>query len=279
VAFGTGTGRLVSGGEDRTIRVWDTADGRLVQEIDAHGQVTSLVAHPVDATLAWAVEGSRAIVVWDVERGQQRAELVGHDTQADSLSFSRDGSTLVSAGGGTIHVWDPSTGRETLAPLPLDTVEAAAVSPDGRTVASSQTWPPGLLLWNLRGSDDPIELATEGAASDRHPAFSPDGAMLAYSSGEAGLRVVMRRLANDQPAWVLDAPATVMSLTYTPDGRRLVTGHSNGLIAVWDADPGGWPQRACEIANRNLTRDEWASLVGSDLPYRAACSNLPVPDR
>jgi hypothetical protein len=46
---------------------------------------------------------------------------------------------------------------------------------------------------------------------------------------------------------------------------------------LWDADLDRWQQRACEIANRNLTRNEWNDLVGADVPYRAVCPALPLP--
>jgi hypothetical protein len=66
-------------------------------------------------------------------------------------------------------------------------------------------------------------------------------------------------------------------MAFTPDGRRLVTGHSNGEVVLWDVDLESWPGRACEIANRNLTRDERKTFVGEDLPYGAVCPELPVP--
>jgi hypothetical protein len=68
-----------------------------------------------------------------------------------------------------------------------------------------------------------------------------------------------------------------MAMAFTPDGRRLVTGHSNGEVVLWAVDPESLPGRACEIANRNFTRDEWKSFVGEDLPYRVVCPELPVP--
>jgi hypothetical protein len=38
-----------------------------------------------------------------------------------------------------------------------------------------------------------------------------------------------------------------------------------------------WIKRACAIANRNLTRNEWESYMG-DRPYRKTCRNLPGPE-
>jgi hypothetical protein len=68
-----------------------------------------------------------------------------------------------------------------------------------------------------------------------------------------------------------------MAVAFTPDGKRLVTGHSNGQVGIWDVDVARWPERACQLAQRNLTREEWRSLAGDEVPYVAACPTLPVP--
>jgi WD40 repeat protein len=101
--------------------------------------------------------------------------------------------------------------------------------------------------------------------------------MFAYSAGELRLTIVLWDIASAQPRGTLEGSATTLSVTFTPDGKRLVTGHSNGKVALWDVDLEGWPKRACQIANRNLTRDEWKTLVGEALPYRAVCPELPIP--
>ena len=41
--------------------------------------------------------------------------------------------------------------------------------------------------------------------------------------------------------------------------------HGNGQGAVWDVDPESWKRRACALANRTLTREEWERV-----PPRAA---------
>jgi hypothetical protein len=48
-------------------------------------------------------------------------------------------------------------------------------------------------------------------------------------------------------------------------------------VRLWDVDPHSWRQRACVIANRNLTREEWWKYMG-DEPYRKTCPELPGPD-
>jgi hypothetical protein len=98
-------------------------------------------------------------------------------------------------------------------------------------------------------------------------------------AGELRLDIVLRSADAQRVLGMLEATASTLALLFTPDGKRLVSGHSSGDVAFWDADVERWPQRACEIANRNLTREEWTSAVGDSPPYRAPCPSLPLPPR
>ena len=277
LAFNPVSGVLVSGGEDRTLRFWSTQQAQLLEEVDAHGEVESLAISPDGMTLAWSAGSTSPIFLWDTVARQERGELAGHGTDADSLEFSRDGERLVSAGGSSIMVWDHRTGRQVVEPLEVGAADKAAISPDGTTIASSQTFPESVLFWTLQGGADPIELPAPSPRADKSPVFSPDGTLLAYSTGEAALGVVLLRL-RDRVRWTIETPASIARITFSPDGKRLITGHSNGGIGIWDAEPERWPERACEVANRNLTRAEWRELAGEDLTYVTACPGLPVPD-
>ena len=55
------------------------------------------------------------------------------------------------------------------------------------------------------------------------------------------------------------------------DGRHLLETHGNGQGAVWDVDPESWKRRACGLANRTLTREEWEEFLPGR-PYEPACT-------
>jgi hypothetical protein len=56
----------------------------------------------------------------------------------------------------------------------------------------------------------------------------------------------------------------------------LVTdGPEQGLL-VWEIDINAWQRRACRIANRSLTAEEWRRYIGDSTPYRQTCPAAPV---
>jgi len=88
---------------------------------------------------------------------------------------------------------------------------------------------------------------------------------------------VLWDVARAGPRVELGARASTTGLAFVPGSARLASGHFDGSVVLAHVDIARWPERACAIANRNLTREEWHAAVGDSLPYRAPCSGLPVP--
>ena len=61
-------------------------------------------------------------------------------------------------------------------------------------------------------------------------------------------------------------------LDLSADGRRLLMTNGNGQGAVWNIDPESWAQRACTLANRTLTREEWEEFLPGRR-YEPACTS------
>jgi hypothetical protein len=53
-------------------------------------------------------------------------------------------------------------------------------------------------------------------------------------------------------------------------GTRLAIVHADGHGDLWNVLPSAWMRRACRVAGRTLTPEEWAALLPSE-PYAPAC--------
>ncbi|RKU19182.1 hypothetical protein C6503_08160 [Candidatus Poribacteria bacterium] len=250
LAFSPDGRTLVSGSTDGTIRFWQTATGVPADTLitghtqsikaatflqDRRGEVTSKKSaetpkqkpsskNPLLVSAAFNGE----ITFWDVETARRRDEVTsplrqnrGHRDWYSALAFSPDGTKLVSAGAdGTIvfggfptgfsdtkpdnliRLTDVSTGDE-LATLQRGSSELI-FSPDDRTkTVATPTRVGNIRLWNTETGDELVIPLND----DLKPGFGGNLPM-------------------------------VLALAFSPDGRWLVSGTTEGEIRMWDVATG-----------------------------------------
>jgi len=128
VAFSPDGTRLVGGGDDGHVYVWDASDGRLLQRLAGHhGGVTSVAWSPDGSRLASGGSGqgqgdSGELLVWDAHSGKPVHAFVRHPGVVSALSWVPSGEVLVSGGSdgrqlascgedGTIKLWGLERGK------------------------------------------------------------------------------------------------------------------------------------------------------------------------
>jgi WD40 repeat protein/tRNA A-37 threonylcarbamoyl transferase component Bud32 len=224
---------------------------------------------PNGATLA-TTSGQFGVQLWDVATGAGLGEI-GIASDAHDLAFSAAGATIAFArpGRGGAEVWDVAT-RTSIATVdgtPF-TEFSVALSPDGQMLAVGG-FGRVVRLWNVRTGKLVHEL-DQGGNGAFTLEFSLDGRTLAVSGFEpvaslwdvgTGTQIGPQLTAGDR--------RTMIDLS--PDGRHLLETHGNGQGAVWDVDPESWARRACDLANRTLTREEWEEFL-TGRPYEPACA-------
>ncbi|HEX5901944.1 MAG TPA: BTAD domain-containing putative transcriptional regulator [Actinomycetota bacterium] len=216
-----------------------------------------------------AVTFESGVRLLDVTTGASLREIGAGRGNPD---FSADGTMVATALGfrGGAVVRDVATGAPitTVDRLPGDSPDFfVALSPDGRTLAMGGGHPVVRLVDVRTGTLlHELDLAGTGAFSLE---FSPDGRTLAVSGFESGASL-WDVATGSQYGPTLTAGSGRTTLDVSPDGHHLLTAASNGEGAVWDIDPESWKQRACTIANRTLTREEWEEFLPGR-PYDPAC--------
>jgi len=192
------------------------------------------------AYMAWDMlrsdgsDGAAYIDRWNLATGHVVVRPVGA-AGAQTIALSNDGRRLVVVGLSTATVLDPRTLRPIRrVPLPTDppaSPGAAAVSPDGRTVAFGT--PLGTVAFvNLESDHSRTGLGGHGAQvwSVR---FSPDGRTL-VSSAEDG-SVIAWNVTTGVPIMHLVGHASrVLGIAFSSNGLTLYTCSLDGTIFVWD---------------------------------------------
>ncbi len=103
--------RIVSAGEDSTIRTWDAETGRSGTSSTCLSRCDGVAFSPDGRYITTAI-GDGTIKVWDAGNDRQEPLLIlyGHTSRVLGVAFSPDGRRFVSAGfDASIRVWDTTS--------------------------------------------------------------------------------------------------------------------------------------------------------------------------
>jgi WD40 repeat protein len=132
-------GRLaLSGGADRTLRLWEIESARCLRIFEGHhGAVTSM-ALSGDGRLALSGGVDAALKLWDVTTGECLATSWGLTDLITSVSLSADGRfALMGCADGSVQLWEAATERRLrLFAGHADPVHSVCLSSDGRHALS-----------------------------------------------------------------------------------------------------------------------------------------------
>ena len=245
-------GRLVSGGFEGQIRIWDVAAGRTQQVLAGDTSPVNAIALSEDSKLLASANEDHSISLWRLAETQQPQRLTGHSNVATAVAFSPDGKSLATGSlDGEVRVWRTDDGRQISAFTARHGPEGQALalifSPDGRMLITSAFRVDTLQLWEVASGRAVRTLKLSGQA-DGQLAFSTDGGILAAAEGDGVIELwdlqrggAPRRLLPAEPSATLAVQArgssSQRSLSFSPDGRTLATGHAGG-IDLWDVASG-----------------------------------------
>ena len=114
VAFSPDGARIVSGGADKTVRLWDAGTGQpLGEPLTGHAGRLSAVAISPDGKRIASGGADKTVRLWDAGTGQPLGEpLTGHAGTVASVAFSPDGTRVVSGSWDTtVRLWDAGKGQ------------------------------------------------------------------------------------------------------------------------------------------------------------------------
>ncbi|KAI6847264.1 WD40 repeat-like protein [Hortaea werneckii] len=109
LTFSAGTGQyLLTGSQDRQIRLFNPSTTKLIQTYSAHGYEVLDLAVAEDNSRFVSGGGDKTVFLWDVATGVTLRRFAGHAGRVNAVAFGGTGDAVVVSGSfdGMVKVWD-----------------------------------------------------------------------------------------------------------------------------------------------------------------------------
>jgi len=214
---------------------------QLLQMLPGHGTDSQIaqVAWSPDGKLLASCATEGAIILWDVETGDQTRALREHEQPVYSLAWSPDGSAIASGSDDkTVKLWDPRTSRPLQSLLGhTDSVIALAWSPDGKRLASGG-YDGTIRIWDPQSGEKASALG-QGSRGIYGLAWSPDGVTLAAACYNRDIQLWDIQTGKMPLTLRGIEGSSTFSLAWSPslESSLLAAGFWDGTIRLWDGRP------------------------------------------
>lgn len=259
---------LASASYDQTIRLWDATalanQQRQERSTFAFGnEVWSVAISPDGSRIAASGQGANVLKVWDAMSGRLlRSYSDRFSKVVFNLAFSPDGTRIAATGAvNDAHPWvlkvlDVGTGESIFKHRENQEIFSIEYSPDGRWLAIGMADGSVKLCKAITDSTVTVIGAHDDSIAYGGLRFRHDGQRLASGSLDGTARIwdltSALNAAQGEGATIAAEPAGALpvlmssqdrgialwSLSYSPDGRYLVTGDKDGRLKRWDAQTG-----------------------------------------
>lgn len=232
---------FISLGDDRNLRAYffDERRGQLLRGFDIEYKDMSLSSD--GKILALGSEKGKVILLNTADVDEEHVLMEGRDSPVIAMAFHPDRNILaVGFDNGNVELYDISKG--------MDRAEKLEEELPGH----------GAGISNIK--------------------FSDNGTLLATASLDGTIQLWEFNNINNLPITFSDHGGNyVWDLTFSPDGKYLISGCENGLIKIWPTKIEMLSSQICDYLRRNMTRAEWGRYVGSDVSYEMTCDKVNLP--
>jgi WD40 repeat protein/tRNA A-37 threonylcarbamoyl transferase component Bud32 len=223
VRFTSDGKKLVSGGRDGTLCVWEAETARELIRIQTAAKIEGLRLFSDDKH---CVISADKVQVWNLETAELAREFEGtNGTQLD-VSISGDAKRVATGGmDKAVHVWEFESGKQIAHITDLPMVESVALNEDGsRLLVALNGSSNNPVLLSISVSDPKDRKTLIGHKSTVNwVRYSPDGEFFVTASRDKTIRI-WNADTNSEIEVIRGHQDWVWSAVFTPDGKRILSG-------------------------------------------------------
>ena len=289
---------LVSGSDDRTVKLWDVQTGGTVKTFHGHAHFVLSVSISADKTMIASGSWDKAVYLWNIQTEECHHvieqqdpvyhvmfsltdpqhlisaagnkvwywDINGHQTNpphnGSNIAFSSDGTQFVLCQGGDVIVQNSSSGA-IVAKFHIANSHAdhCCFSPDGRLIAAVAV--NTAYVWDTTNSHPyPINTFVGHTAFITSLAFSSPSSLISSSKDKSvkfwQVGALQTESAVTDPECTLLSPAKIMSITIQAEGDVVISSDSKGVVRTWDILTG-----LCKTSIQTPARNPMCSDVQS----------------
>lgn len=238
-------GKYLAAAGGSILEVWDLRGKEPLRHAASQNGYFRCVAFSDDGTQFATAGSDRLIQVWDLARGVKTHQLSGHIRSVKGLAFSPEGKRLASASGNdgvvtqtpeqTVRLWDLATGKTVgrFEKTPEDACAVEFLDADTLLVAGNSL----VQSWDIKTGQPKTRLGASGfypglgrlaLSPDRRSVVMPGDRVRIWNTRDGKEREVVPDAHQQE----------ISALAFSPDGKQLVSGSSDGTVRTWDTRTG-----------------------------------------
>ena len=225
---------FVSGGDDRSVRVWELASKKQLRSFQGHLTRVTAVAARGDGLQVASGSDDGAIRLWDLNATDEHRALTEATDSLWAVAFSPDGKRVAAAGADrTIRVYQTDSGKlEAALTGARSPITSLAFFPDSnRLVAAGGDRV--VVLWDV-AKQKAIKEFTGHESAILSVAVSDDSKLI-VSGGAVGDRTVRGfRPDEEKAAWTYTARSAVCAVAIRKGGKQVAVGLADGSLVALD---------------------------------------------